>query len=162
MSQVSKLTLVTGGIGNGSAGGDLACSGLKDEAIIGEDLMEWNRNLWGRLIKLATVALASVDVTGNWDGRRRDGRRKMERERQDWWRLKFLELINEEMAAFISVSWEIFFIPIYTFELKIGQTVFFQSKWIVICNCKFKIKRRCFNVQLYEVVRNYGRLYSFK
>lgn len=65
MSQVSKLTLVTGGIGNGSAGGDLACSGLKDEAIIGEDLMEWNRNLWGRLIKLAPVALASVDVTGN-------------------------------------------------------------------------------------------------
>ena len=56
---------MTGGIGNGTAGGDLACSGLKDEAIIGEDLVEWKRHLRRRLVKLAPVALSSVDMTGN-------------------------------------------------------------------------------------------------
>lgn len=85
MSQVDKLTFVTGGIDNGSAGGDLACSGLKDDAILAEDLMEWKRNLWCRVIKLASPPPPPppVDETGKRDGRRREGCRKMERESED-------------------------------------------------------------------------------
>lgn len=82
MSQVDKLTFVTGGIGNGSAGGDLACSGLKDDAILAEDLMEWKRNLWRRVVKLAPPP-PPVDETGKRDGRRREGWWKMERENED-------------------------------------------------------------------------------
>ena len=104
MSKVDKLTLVTGGTGGGTAGGDVARSGLKDEAIIGEVFIEGKRNFWCRLVKLAPLALASVDTTGNLDGRRRGSCRKIEREREGSWRSKFLKLINEEMAAFISRS----------------------------------------------------------
>lgn len=53
----------------------------------------------------------------------------MEREMKDWWRLKFLEGINEEMAAFISVSENDLYQSLLVDD---RPNSFFQSEWIVI------------------------------
>lgn len=50
-----KLTLVTGGLGKGTAGGALACSGLKEDAIVETDLVAWILSFSVRLLKLVLL-----------------------------------------------------------------------------------------------------------
>ena len=92
---------MTGGTGKGRAGGTRACSGLKEEAIIGV----WIWDFW--LLKLLLRSRREVEWVFDLEPKKEEGKRE-KGERFRWsFKLRFFELksvVVDDIADFISVS----------------------------------------------------------
>lgn len=107
ITKQKNLTFVTGGAGKATAGGTLASSDLKEEAIMEEKLVEQkiDRNFWVKPIRGFWV-LVATEVKKDEVGRQRVKRDRVEDdddEEEEWWRLKLLILITVDIATFISL-----------------------------------------------------------